>query len=69
MNALGRRKETIAATLETLLEYDAFLCNMHTALYTPERRTAMARDIANAREEIAFLDRQLQRSKIQITGP
>ena len=63
MNALGRRKETIAATLKTLLEYDAFLCNMHTALYTPERRAAMARDIANARDELSFLDKQLRRSE------
>ena len=63
MNALVRRKETIAATPETLLEYDAFLYNMHTALYTPERRAAMALDIANARDELSILDKQLRLSE------
>ena len=33
MNALERRKETIAATREMLLEYNTFQCNMYTALY------------------------------------
>ena len=68
LNVLERRKRTIAATLVTLLEYDEFLCERCGSLYTPGRRAAMARDIAKAREEIAFLDKQLQGIENQKTG-
>ena len=57
------RRQIIEDNLELLLELDRILYNPAGAPYVLERHEQMTRQIAGAREEIAFLTEQMELSE------